>query len=653
MSELKKILIVDDSAMIRRILKEELKAGDFFVNEADSGSTALEMIKDGLVPDLITIDVEMPGLDGFELFEALSSEEYAEYFDHLPDKIPSVIFITTRDKVRDRKKGYKLGATDFMSKPFHKGQLLSRVNKILYPERMFRDLLALVVDDSATARDAVKKVLKPEGINIVEAENGMEALEILCKRMSEIDILIVDLIMPVMEGDELVEKVRKELGLTDLPIIFLTAETEQARLLELFDCGGSDYLTKPFVKEELLARILVHLERKQLTQRLRKAVAELHDLNKMKDDLITVCSHDLRSPLHGILGYIDLLLDRDYLKPDDREGLEDTKGAGIYLMDLINDILDLSKIQSGSEDISMSPLNISHLVESCYKTMKNMADSKELDLTMTDEFCNAIISGNRSSLMRAVNNLLSNAIKFTPPGNGISIAIRETSGSGVEIVISDSGIGIEEKDIPKLFDKYSRTSRVGTKGERGTGLGMSIVKEIVQLHGGNIAVDSTVGKGSAFAIVLPVLKTVIGKSFSCSSDQGIAKQETRVCKGSYRILLVEDNPVNVRFASQILERSGHKVTHAENGWAAIACVMEEAFDLIFMDIEMPELNGFETSQKIRELGNAKVPIVALTGRPREEMVDKIAGCGINDFLLKPFPPQALEEIISKWGPDKV
>lgn len=651
MPERKKILVVDDSAMIRRIIKEELKAGDFIVEEADSGDIALDMIQNGMTPDLMTIDIEMQGLNGFELFETLSDEEYGEYFSDLPDKKPAVIFITTRDRVRDRKKGYKLGATDFIPKPFHKGQLLSRVNKILYPENMFRDLLALVVDDSFMARAAVKKALEPEGINIIEAEDGVQALEILCKRMSEIDILIVDLMMPVMEGDELVEKARRELGLKDLPIIFLTAETEHARLLELFDCGGSDYLTKPFVKEELLARILVHLERKQLTQRLRTAVTELHDLNKMKDNLIAVCSHDLRSPLHGILGFIDLMLDREYLSSEDREGLEDTKDAGMYLMELINDILDLSKIQSGSEEINMTPLNVSHLVESCYKAMKNTADSKEVKFRMIDDSKDTIISGNRSSLMRAVNNLLSNAIKFTPSGNEVSIAIKDADNNQVAIAVSDTGIGIEKKMIPELFDKYSRISRAGTKGEKGTGLGMSIVKELVQLHNGKISVDSSPEKGSLFTITLPILKAA---TYKAAGQPTISTEQSREHTGTdtYQILLVEDNMVNVKFTSQILERSGHKVTHAENGWAAISCIMDEEYDLILMDIEMPELDGFEASKKIRELGNTKVPIVALTGHPKEEVVNRITEYGINDFLLKPFPPQALDDIIVKWGPNK-
>ena len=645
MSEPKRILIVDDSAMIRRIIREELKAGDFIISEVDSGENALNYMREQDPPDLITMDIEMPGLSGFEVFKKLSEKEYAASFSHRQEQKPPVIFITTRDTIEDRKKGYDLGAVDFICKPFDKGLLLSIVNKILYPEKTLKNLLALVVDDAVTARTTVKKALNQEGIDVIEAEDGMQAFEMICNRMSEIDILITDLNMPVMEGDQLVEKVRKELDLQDLPIIFLTAETDQTRLLELFKCGGSDYLIKPFIKEELVARILVHLERRELTQRLRASVKELSNLNAMKDDLIAVCSHDLRSPLHGILGFTDILLEKDYIETDDKEGLKDIKESGVFLMDLINDILDLSKIQSGAEEISMKPINASHLAESCFKAMKNMADSKKIRFKLNDNCKNAIISGNRSSLMRAINNLLSNAVKFTSSGKEVALSLEASGNSKIDLIVSDTGIGIEQEMIPDLFNKYSRTSRAGTTGEMGTGLGMSIVKEIVEVHNGDIKVASTAGKGSVFTLTLPLLKGEEVIHIDSASDLDTAGQ---IQGKSYHILLVEDNPVNTRFTTYILERLGQKVSHAENGWAAIACVMEEVFDIILMDINIPELDGFDTAKKIRALGNKEVPIIAVTGESIEKIKLKARESGIDDFLIKPFDPKRIEKIIRKW-----
>lgn len=643
MTEAKKILIIDNDVFYRRALREELKVSDYRIEEVDSGEKALELIKNTFQPNLITIDVEMPGLNGFELFEALQSEPYSTIFADLPEKRPPVIFISSKDTIEDRRKGFEQGATHFLTKPFSKGHVLSVVNKILHPERILGDLHALVVDDSSMARRVVSKTLKLEGINVTEAENGMEAFEIVCKRMSELDIVITDLHMPVMNGVQMVEKIRKELDLTDLPIIFLTGETDNTRLLDIFECGGTDYLIKPFVKEELMARIQVHLERRELTRQLRASVNELSNLNRMKDELIAVCSHDLRSPLHGMLGFIEMLAEKTYLRDEDREGLHDIKGSGDYLLDLINDILDLSKIQSKAEDMSMQPLNASHLIDACFKAMKNMADSKEIAFSLQDNCSNVIISGNRSSLMRAVNNLVSNAIKFTPAGKSVSITLEKESDNQLAVIISDTGIGIAKEMIPILFDKYSRSSRQGTGGEKGTGLGMSIVKEIVQLHNGEIRVESTIGEGSEFTMTLPYLKDVSTDAMPDSgTDKGIGE------RSSCNLLLVDDNPVNLKYTSQILERHGHRVTIAENGWAAVAQVMEEDFDLVFMDIEMPELDGFETCEKIRDLAGPGLPVIALTSSSFGDIGVKYEQSGMKDFLKKPGKPKQIIAMVEKW-----
>ena len=363
----------------------------------------------------------------------------------------------------------------------------------------------------------------------------------------------------------------------------------------------------------------------------------------MKDDLIAVCSHDLRSPLHGILGVTDILLEKDYIKSDDKTSLKDVKASGSYLMDLINDILDLSKIQSGAEDLPMNPVNASHLAESCFKAMKHMADTKRIRFNLNDHCKNAIISANRSALMRAVNNLLSNAIKFTPPGKAVTFTLEAAGNSRIDVVVSDTGIGIDPDMIPDLFSKYSRTSRSGTKGEKGTGLGMSIVKEILDLHGGDIKVASAIGQGSTFTLTLPLMQGEETRH-DVPCDAGTGQPPLKAC----RILLVEDDPVNVKFASHILERMGQKVSHAENGWAAIACVMEEMFDLILMDINIPELNGFETAQKIRELGDRDVPIIAITEEATDTATQTSQTSGINDVLTKPLNPKQIESVIRKW-----
>ena len=358
-----KVLVVDDSSFIRRVISQELSEGGYNVIEAADGVDALAKATMSPPPDLITLDVEMPKLDGFQTCAKLRSDHYSQFFTNHPDNQVPIIFVTSLDTMKDRQKGFHAGASEFITKPFEQGAILDAVDQILKPDRRLEGLTVMVVDDNITARKIISNALKKEGLTIIEAVDGDEAFDLMCKNMSEIDLLVTDFIMPNMQGDELCTKVRRELGLKDLPIIFLTAVEEQSEVLKIFKAGANDYLIKPFVNEELLARLHVHLHRAILNNRLRKNVGELTALNQMKDDLISVCSHDLRSPLNGILGFTDILLEKEYLKEEDRENLDQVKVSGEFLLSLVNDILDLSKIQSEESDLVTEPLSLPEIAQ--------------------------------------------------------------------------------------------------------------------------------------------------------------------------------------------------------------------------------------------------------------------------------------------------
>ena len=528
-----KVLVVDDSSMIRKTIRNELEEGGYEVIEAKDGLECLARAACVPPPDLITLDIEMPRLNGFDTCGKLREERYARFFTNSKDHQVPVIFVTSNDTMEGRKKGFNLGAVDFVTKPFAKGAILAAVNKLLKPVTLSQGLTALVVDDSKIARAVVSAHLKREGLSIIEVENGVEAFEILSDQDNEIDMVITDLEMPKMDGRELAGKIRNELNMSDLPIIFLTANSDRSELIEVFKAGATDYLIKPFAKEELLARITVQLERNRLTRQLREMVNELVDLNLMKDNVLAVCSHDLRSPLNGILGFTNLVLKKDYLETEDREALTHIETSGNLLLGLINDILDLSKARAEQVELKMDPISLPAAVRTSIIALKHMADGKQQQLQLTVDCPDAMISGNSSGISRVFNNLLSNAIKFTPENGQISVDIESAPDEHVVVKMTDTGIGIPKEKIPCLFDQFTRASQTGTSGEKGTGLGMSIVKEILERHSADIEVISREGKGTCF-------KLTFSRITAAPEYIGLEPENTGANEKQHRILIEDD-----------------------------------------------------------------------------------------------------------------
>jgi two-component system, cell cycle response regulator len=303
----KKILVVDDTPVIRKMIRKELESGGYDVVEAANGIEAIARAAVDSPPDLITLDIQMPKLDGFQTFGKLLEEQYSRFFtDKENNRIP-VIFVTGSDTIKDRQKGFRLGAANFIAKPFGSGEILTAVNKILRPEKRFEGMNVLLVEDDKTPRMIISEVLKSEGINVIEAEDGDIAFEFIREKMSEIDLVITDLLMPRMDGNELCYKIRNELKLSDISVIFVTGVSEQAQLLDVFKAGATDYIFKPFTKEELLARLTVHLEKTQLTANLRNTIIQLSKANEEIKQL------SITDPLTGCYnrGYLSVQLAKE------------------------------------------------------------------------------------------------------------------------------------------------------------------------------------------------------------------------------------------------------------------------------------------------------------------------------------------------------
>jgi len=275
----KTILVADDMPVIRTMIRKELEAGGYQVMEASNGIEAIARAASDPPPDLITLDIQMPKLNGFQTFEKLLEKQYSRFFKNKENNRIPVIFITGSDTLEDRQKGFRLGAANFIKKPFASGEILTAVNKILRPGKRFEGMSVLLVEDDKIPRMIISEVLRGEGIHVVEAEDGAVAFEIMRAETSKIDLVITDLLMPRMDGNELCHKIRNELKPSDISVIFVTGVSEQSQLLRVFEAGATDYIFKPFTKEELLARLNVHLEKTQLTKNLKNTIAQLSKAN--------------------------------------------------------------------------------------------------------------------------------------------------------------------------------------------------------------------------------------------------------------------------------------------------------------------------------------------------------------------------------------
>jgi len=633
------VLVVDDSDVSRTLIRYELENEGYHVIEASDGNQALSCLLMGPFPDLIVLDIHMPKLDGFETLKRIYNQQ--ESIDLRTSPLP-VIFITSNDSFQVREKGFYLGATDFLSKPFQKGDVIKAVNKIFNPTPTLQGSNALIVEDNPVALEVVSCILKREGVNIFKASDGIEAYEIVCNKMDELDILISDIRMPRMDGSLLTEKIRNELNLQDLPIIFLTAVSDHSRLLSLFKCGATDYIIKPFVKEELLARLTVHLKSTQLNKRLKKTIVRLQELNEMKTNLIAVCSHDLKTPLNGILNMSELMLTKPYLQVEDQEIMNQIIQNGTMLNHIINDILDFSKLESHQRLRNIELIKVSEIIISCINALKCLADEKHQQIIFNNEFQNAYIMGNRIDMTRVINNILSNAIKFTPSNGQITIFLQNGPKGLIEILISDTGVGIPEKNLPYLFDLFTSISKDGTEGEKGTGMGLAIMKRIIETHQGAIDVSSKIKEGTTFKIYLPFVEP------AAPIDPQTQTVTNHHSQSGYRILLVDDSIINIKVSKRLLEKLGHRVTVVESGIKAIEMTQANHYDLIFMDIMMPDMNGIEATQIIRKY-NSTIPIIALSGIDGQEYIDTCFKAGMNDYLNKPYKYDQLVQMLNKWA----
>jgi len=442
-------------------------------------------------------------------------------------------------------------------------------------------------------------------------------------------------------------KDRKEYWIitTLTPVIGKSGEVERIIAID------SDITSRKKMEEELMKANRVAedalIKGNKVLNELIKAKQELEESMKIKEQFLANMSHEIRTPMNAIVGFTNLALKTE-LSKEQQQYINAIKVSGENLIVIINDILDFSKMQSGKFVFEQIEFRISKVVTALTELMHGKADEKNIKLTQKiDEKVTDCLIGDPTRLNQILLNLTGNAIKFTERGEvKIQVDLISEVDDDVELKFSviDSGIGISPEKQLVIFEGFTQASSETTRKYGGTGLGLTIVKQLVELQGGTISVQSEVGKGSVFSFNLKFKKSV----FDCK-PKDIVENDVKIENfEELTILLVEDNLLNQILAKKVLTDWKWKVEVAENGLIALKKVKESNFDLILMDIQMPEMDGYETTRNIRKMDDSpkkSIPIIAMTAHALVGEAEKCIGAGMDEYISKPFDVKVLKSKI--------
>ncbi|MCE9644920.1 MAG: PAS domain S-box protein [Chloroflexi bacterium] len=396
-------------------------------------------------------------------------------------------------------------------------------------------------------------------------------------------------------------------------------------------------------------------KRAEETQRLAKS--EMERALRIKNEFLATMSHELRTPLNSILGISESLEEQiaGVLNEKQQKYIGIIRESGRHLLELINDILDLSKIEAGRMELDIHHVAVGKICESSLRLVRELGQKKSLNVSFNLDGQVHIVSCDERRMKQCLVNLLSNAVKFTPPGSRIGLDVTGfPERNEVEFTVWDQGIGIAQQDIQRIFKPFVQLDAGLTREYQGTGLGLALVAQIANMHGGRIRVESASGSGSRFTITLPwppEAQAILSKGTAPISMLPIQRSDKN---RNGRILLVEDTDVVVQLISEYLRYKGYEVILAQNGAEGLELASQEHPDLILMDVMMPVMNGLEATEKIRLDPSLKItPIIALTALAMSGDMERCLAAGMNDYLSKPIQLQNLADMIEKYlGPTR-
>ncbi len=521
----------------------------------------------------------------------------------------------------------------------------------------------LLVDDLEQNLVALETLLRRDGLVILTAKSGTEALELLLQH--EVALALIDVQMPVMDGFELAELMRGYERTRHVPIIFLTAgSTDEKRRFRGYEAGAVDFLSKPietdilkskagiffdlFRQRQEVARqrdelaVMVR-ENGKLLEESRRYAEALKETDRRKDEFLATLAHELRNPLAPIINSVQVL---------QMVGGPEQENAGMHsiierqvkhMVRLVDDLLEVSRITSGKIELQPTLIDIREAVNNAVETTRPVLESGQhsFEARLPEEPLR--VEADMVRITQVLANLLNNAGKYTPEGGRITLEAERQDDQAV-ITIRDTGLGIPVHMLHNVFEMFTQINRNLKRSQGGLGIGLTLVKRLVELHGGSVAVHSEgENLGSEFTVTLPLAERVDEQG----QDADAPQQQAHAAQ---RILIIDDNHDCLTSLTMLLEIYGHEVASAQNGRDGLKAVEDFEPSVIILDLGMPEMDGYETARRLRKLDAGEdALLIALTGWGQDQDRDRTRDAGFDFHLTKPVDPQALQSMLHSYS----
>ncbi len=508
----------------------------------------------------------------------------------------------------------------------------------------------LIIDDQESSASLMDTVLSSQGYKTVIAHNGLQALNKV--RGNDFDLILLDVIMPDLNGYEVCRRIKAIPEKAHIPVLFITVRNDTKSTLEGFESGGVDYIHKPFNDLELLARVKLHLELKRTYEQLVREKEIARKAEQLKSAFLANVSHEIRTPMNAIIGFTELLTQKQLSEEERDSFLNIISKSGAHLLSLIDDIVDISKLETGAIQISEHVFSLGELMDELYNkflVQRNNMSRAHIDFIYKDAGAlkDVFINTDEHRLRQILENLISNAFKYTLKGE-VEMGVEMPGNNKVRFSLRDTGIGIPENKSEDIFHRFTRLNHQSIYDAGGAGLGLSISKNLAEMMNARLWFESRENGGSVFYVQF---SDILAKGNIGQKEDVIARHEKiDALRWKGKTILVADDVLMVHeYLQQALMGTGLRIVKCIDGMQAVNQFKEgrKKFDLVIMDLQMPVMNGFEATAWIKA-NYPKIPIVALTALTMNNERVKARESGFDGFLLKPLQLNRLFDVLEEY-----